>query len=128
MSAGEWNHRQVASALEHYILGSRSAPASLADLFLEPAVQQHDGSNPVLDHLRGVSGERPFRLYRTKHPGAPGHSAMPPRMRDRSTWFEGPSPCLSHCCLLCEAQFPNKKTWEAHADLIHGGERQSRST
>eukprot|EP00973_Karenia_brevis_P022034 3029917-Karenia_brevis.AAC.1 len=53
ISTGEWSRAQVASALEHYILGSILSPASLASLFLEPDVQQSDGSNPVLDHLRG---------------------------------------------------------------------------
>jgi hypothetical protein len=91
-------------------------------------IRSSDTQNPVLDHLRGVTGERPFRVYRTKFQGDPGHSAMSARLRDRSKWFTGTLPCLSHCCFMCEAEFPNLKSLISHIDYVHGGCRQYRSS
>ena len=126
IDSGDWTLAQIAQQLDTHLLGLAEAPASLQRLLQrhKPAqdVSAAEGGppNPVADFLERsvVETRRPFCSS-----GMPQHSAMPPRLRDRSPWFRGALPTLQFSCQMCEAEFPNRQRFEQHVDKIHGTSR-----
>ena len=119
LESGHWTLAQVAHELEGLLLGENDdAPASLGCLFkrLAPAsaasaTTEVGASSPVGDFLKAaaVDQRRPCNDQ-----GMPQQSAMPPRLRDRTAWFSGAMPTLQFPCQMCEAEFPNRRSFENH--------------
>ena len=119
LESGHWTLAQVAHELEGLLLGENDdAPASLGCLFkrLAPAsaasaTTELGASSPVGDFLKAaaVDQRRPCNDQ-----GMPQQSAMPPRLRDRTAWFSGAMPTLQFPCQMCEAEFPNRRSFENH--------------
>ena len=87
-------------------------------------LQDHVGGDAVREYLDGVKGvQEPAFWRRPSSAGMPRRSAMPARLRRREAWMRGAPPTLHYCCQMCEAEFPNRKSFDEHVDAIHGTSR-----
>ena len=129
LESHDWSRQGVAAALGEYLAEDTFTPAVIAQLFPceDTNELEHEDSirhepEKVLEHLANAWTRRPC------HPGPPGHSAMPARLRRTDPWRKAPVPCLKYCCRMCEAEFPNLPKLSQHENLVHGGARWVRST
>ena len=130
VAQGEWTLAQVAAVLDELMVPTQNRPPfglrQLFERYISGCERSESSSNgqsstsepcPVKTYLDGWKGRR------LCHQGPPGHAAMPPRLRDRSSWVTAAHPTLRFACKMCEAEFPNRKAMQTHIDMTHGTHR-----